>query len=297
MPTLPLPLPAKTANQTHSTTVPTTYNRRVGNGSCADIYRISEDRVLKTPKIYPESYHPDLEYSNFMHREEIQNEKLVFERLGNHEGVIRCLNQHSDSIVLVFANQGDMENYIEHNPCPKQELRVQWVKSLIDAFCYIHSRRVVHQDIALRNILLHNDSPKICDFGQSAMLPLDTDMEQFCVYETTPQVELLALGSLLYSIIVWKCFEYDYFENNRLPEPQELPTTNGIPFGSIIRKCWSGQYASMEALMKDFRAVSDRQNSERQPLTWRGALLVSFVASFPYVIHWLGVARLPQLKE
>ncbi|KAK2799698.1 hypothetical protein FQN50_008398 [Emmonsiellopsis sp. PD_5] len=226
-------------------------------GSYADVLRIAEDRVLKKPKIYAEHSNPDLAYSNFINREELRNEKAVYERLGTHDGIIRCFKALDGSIELAFANQGDLKKYLQTNSSPSREFRASWIRSLVETFSYVHSCRVILQDVALRNILVHNNSLKLCDFGDSSLLPLNTDMQRFCESGTTPQVEILYVGCVLYSIAAWHEFKYDYFENERFPEPEELPAMDGILFASIIRKCWTGGYASMEALSRDIHNTAE----------------------------------------
>ncbi|KKZ67384.1 hypothetical protein EMCG_06946 [[Emmonsia] crescens] len=230
----------------------------VGMGSYADVLRIAEDRVLKKPKIYPD-HKPELAYSNFINRAELQNEKAVYERLGSHDGIIHCFKALDESIELAFANQGDLEKYIQTNSSPSRELRAKWIRSLADVFSYVHvhSRRVVLQDVALRNILVHNNSLKLCDFGDSSLLPLDTNMQQFCESGTTPQIEILYVGCVVYSIAVWQEFKYDYFKNECFPEAEELPAMNSVLFASVIRKCWTRGYASMEALRKDVHNTAE----------------------------------------
>jgi serine/threonine protein kinase len=233
-------------------------------GSYADVVRIAEDRVLKVPKIYPEN-NPELAYSNYINRTELQNEGAVYKRLGTHDGIIRCFEVLDESIELAFANQGDLDKYIRTNPPPSPEMRAQWIRPLVEAISYVHSCRVVLQDIALRNILIHNYSPKLCDFGDSSLLPLDTNMQHFCESGTTPQIEILYVGCVLYSIAAWKKFKYDYFENERFPEPEELPVTDGVLFERVIRNCWAGQYTSMEAVGNDVHDIGELETTPGMP--------------------------------
>lgn len=141
--------------------------------------------------------------------------------------------------------------YIRTNPSPSRELRARWIRPLVDAFSYVRSCRVVVHDVALRNILVHNDFLKLCDFGGSSLLPLYTNMEHFYVSGTAPQIEILYVGCVFYSVAVWQVFEYDYDENERFPKVDELPVTEGVLVGNIVNKCWNGEYASMEALRRD----------------------------------------------
>lgn len=55
---------------------------------------------------------------------------------------------------LALANQGDLEAFIRANPSPSPELRARWIRSLMDAFNCVHSRKIVAQDIALGNVLV-----------------------------------------------------------------------------------------------------------------------------------------------
>jgi serine/threonine protein kinase len=227
----------------------------VGNGSFGFVWRIAKDRVLKAPKLYEEDL-PWAVHSNWVNRMELLREKAVYERLGSHDGIIKCFKALDESIELAFANQGDLEHYVENNPPPPRPLRARWIRSLVDTFNYVHFCRVAVGDVALRNILVHDNSLKLCDFGESYLLPLETDMAQFSENRVTPQVEILFLGCVLYSIAVWKEFKYDYWETERWPEPGELPEMDGIVFASVISKCFNKEYCSMEALQKEVQAVA-----------------------------------------
>jgi serine/threonine protein kinase len=253
---LPPPALRTTIERTYVYSNPTgnpEIGKLVGNGTFGYVWRIAEDRVMKEPKIYPET-DPDIAYTNMTRRAQILNEKAVYERLGSHDGIIQCFKALDEWIELAFANQGDLSTYIQTNSLPCQEFRVKWIQLLVDIFSYAHARRVVIQDVALRNILVHDNSLKLCDFGQSSLLPLDTDMERFCANDTTPQIEILHLGCILYSLAVWREFKYNYYDTERWPEAGELPATDNILCANIIKKCWNGEYASMEALQKDIHA-------------------------------------------
>jgi hypothetical protein len=61
-----------------------------------------------------------------------------------------------------------------------------------------------------------------------------------------------------------------------LAEAGELPVTDDIFFASIIKKCWNGEYASMEALQKDVlnRLISNGQlsNGYNSVFSWTGTV-------------------------
>ncbi|KAF9887413.1 hypothetical protein FE257_010268 [Aspergillus nanangensis] len=220
----------------------------VGSGTFGYVFRISTDRVLKVPKAYPE---PEDAYINSVNLEDIQNEGNIYKRLGVHSGILRCFSVCDNSIELAFANQGSLLHYMRETPIPGSQIRLDWILSLSDTFSYAHSQRVVVQDIDLQNIVVHDGTLKLIDFGQSFLLPLDTDMDSFCVNETTLKMEILHLGCIFYSIATWTRFKYYYFDYGRFPLDGELPSTKGVLGNEIIDKCWNGEYASMDALAKD----------------------------------------------
>lgn len=144
---------------------------------------------------------------------------------------------------------------MQNNPLPSPAIRAKWTRLLVDSFTYAHSRRVVLQEFALRNILVRQNSLKLADFGQASLLPLEADMEGFCINDTTAQVEILHLGCILYSVAIWQELKYDYFNTERWPEAGELPAIDDILFGPILKKCWNKGYVSMEALQKDIHEI------------------------------------------
>ncbi|PGH29535.1 serine/threonine protein kinase [[Emmonsia] crescens] len=223
----------------------------LGVGSMGFVFKSGDDRVLKRPATYAEKGNFEMAYINDLSIEALADEAHIYRRLGQHVGIIQYFGIAEHTIELAFANQGDLWKYMEQNPRPTDKVVVEWIRCLADAFAYVHSHRVVVDDIDLRNILIHNNRPKLSDFNQSFLLPLDTDMEHFSIYDINAHIEILHLGCLFYSISTWSKFKYDYFDDNRFPNLDELPDTDGIISGMIIRKCWTRGYANMELLRKD----------------------------------------------
>ncbi|PGH09030.1 hypothetical protein AJ79_05759 [Helicocarpus griseus UAMH5409] len=191
--------------------------------------------------------------------------KAIYQRLGTHNGIIHCFKVHDRSTELALAKQGNLEQYIlTHPAAPSVERRRLWIQELAEAFGHVHERRVVPQDVALRNILVHNDSLKLCDFGDSVLLPLESDMACFSVGGgVTPQVEIARVGCVFYSVAVWRVFECHFDDgegdddddgNGKVFSQTELldvSTDGGVLFASAIEKCWGRGYASMEALRRE----------------------------------------------
>lgn len=234
----------------------------VGFGMTGLVLGLDENRVVKIAKVYSlDDYdgqaRMDMEYINEINRRTLQHEKSVYERLGSHGGIVSCLKASDHGIELAFAKDGDLEDYIVEKTEPHDSFKIQWILSLIDTLSYVHSRRVFVDEIALRNCLVSDEQLKLSDFGQSILLPLAADVDTVCEDGLTAKIEILHLGWIIYSIIVWRVHKYYFFSrgNSKWPDPKDLPPTDHLLCGTIIKKCWNGEYVSMNAVNQEARAL------------------------------------------
>ncbi|PWY62709.1 hypothetical protein BO83DRAFT_403628 [Aspergillus eucalypticola CBS 122712] len=147
-------------------------------------------------------------------------------------------------------NQQTLNNEIQTYPEHDNSLKTSWIWCIINTFAHVHSCKVFVDDIALRNILVLDGQLKLSDFGQSILLPLDIDLNSENENDLTVQIEILHLGWVLYSIASWRVHKYYFFnpENADLcwPEPDSFPNADHVLFVAIIKKCWRGEYTSMD---------------------------------------------------
>lgn len=110
-------------------------------------------------------------------------------------------------------------------------------------------------EIALRNILVADKQLKLADFGQSLLLPMETVVDTTCTDDLTSKTEILHLGWIIYSITIWQPHKYYYYSNDppQWPREQDLPRTEHLFCGNIIKRCWNVDYISMAALHTDVR--------------------------------------------
>lgn len=231
-----------------------------GHGMTGYILQLDEERVVKVAKTYsldayigtPDFDHMD--YINEINRKTLENEIKIYQRLGHYEGILSCFQTSNYGIELAFAKQGNLEDYINSNPEPPDSLKIEWILSIIDTLSYVHSRRVLVDDIALRNFLVADGQLKLADFGQSIILPISTDMDTVCDNDLTTRIEILHLGWVIYSIAVWHVHPYYFFDKEndmQWPNPHELPLSGNLFCRTIVERCWHGQYIEMETLKKD----------------------------------------------
>lgn len=127
----------------------------------------------------------------------------------------------------------------------------------METFRYIYSRKVLHQDVKLNNILVDGGCLKVIDFANAVMFGVDADMEEICARDPLSRVDILGLGCVFYSIAAWRVFCYDYFEYERWPRMEELPETRGLLCEDIINKCWRDSYGTLGLLFEDCSGFSD----------------------------------------
>lgn len=89
-----------------------------------------------------------------------------------HPHIIRILDvaDNPDSIcfIMEFASGGELRGYVEKQKSLCEEESRQLFKQIVRAVHYIHSKKIIHRDLKLENILLDSQNRcKIVDFGLS----------------------------------------------------------------------------------------------------------------------------------
>ncbi|OJD19138.1 serine/threonine protein kinase [Emergomyces pasteurianus Ep9510] len=158
--------------------------------------------------------------------EVIQREQDVYRRLRYCDGVVPCISTSKATLQLEFMKNGDLRTYLARNR-PLSPFN----------FC----------DIASRNFLLASDlSIYLCDFTESSILPLGTDMETVDDNGYSVQTDIGLLGAVIYEIVTGERCQFDLFKDLPLeacratwPQRTSLPSTQNIWLGAIIEKCWT----------------------------------------------------------
>jgi hypothetical protein len=111
-------------------------------------------------------------------------------------------------------------------------------------------------------VLLDKDqSVKLSDFADSGLVPLDMNMEKAKDNGTSIRTGIFQFASLVFEILTGRPYKYDLLEiepQGKLKEatnwepgatwPQlgNLPATEHLALGQIIRKCWTKKYQTMK---------------------------------------------------
>ncbi|KEF55617.1 serine/threonine protein kinase [Exophiala aquamarina CBS 119918] len=220
------------------------------HGFAAHIYvTLDSDYVIKRPKEFEDDESLDF-------RGLVDNEREIYDRIGNHDGVIgyHGYDQKSGSIKLVCASDGDLTDFIKNKPKPDQKMRSKMMRHISNTLLYFYSHNVAIQDIKTDNVLMHRGIPKLCDFTQGIRYPLTEKMQDVCPEEVLGR-DLLGIGCVLYSISTWKVFNYDFDNERRWPTSDDLESTENVQFGKIIENCWHRKYSSIEDFHNDITGV------------------------------------------
>lgn len=89
-----------------------------------------------------------------------------------HPNIIRILdvadNPESICFIMEYAAGGELRGYVEKRKSLSEEESRSFFKQIVRAVHYIHSKKIIHRDLKLENILLDSRNQcKIVDFGLS----------------------------------------------------------------------------------------------------------------------------------
>ena len=77
----------------------------------------------------------------------------------NHPNIIKLfeIKETKKKIYLVieYCNGGTLQNFLEKNNPPSEEIVQFLMKQIIDAIKYLHNKKIVHRDLILSNIMIN----------------------------------------------------------------------------------------------------------------------------------------------
>jgi serine/threonine protein kinase len=229
----------------------------IGVGVFTHVHRVDGGRVRKVPA--PDSN--DL----YLAIKSIQREGEIYVYLGDHPRVIKCLAKGDLFVDLEYAPHGHIESYLRSHHDTSNEYRIQLAREVIEAVVFIHSKGIIHSDLAARQFLLDSRlHVKISDFGFSSFsdgdvlgfensshhLPRNLDSNM----PSTVQSDLFALGSTLYEVMTGRR-PYEGIPDDttaKLYGKGTFPEVTGILCGDVITGCWQSRFKNTEEVLEHF---------------------------------------------
>lgn len=133
-----------------------------------------------------------------------------------HENILRLFAYFFDKrrvyLVLEYAQGGELYKVLRKQGKFTEPVASKYIRQVLGALKYLHSKNIIHRDLKPENLLLHNDNIKIADFGWSVCA--ENRRETFCgtldylapeVVERKPhndKIDLWAVGVLTFEFLV-----------------------------------------------------------------------------------------------
>jgi len=181
------------------------YKEPIGHGSFSTIYKGSnykDDTKVAIKKIM-----------KVVDKEQLLNEVSTMKKF-SHKNIIEFYDyittRRDIFFVLEYCNEGDLGEYIasEHT-----EFDNKYFYEIIAGLRYLHKRGILHRDIKPQNILIHNKTVKISDFGFAKAFEKNDLITTFCgsplymapeiitSHEYNSLSDIWSLGVVLYELL------------------------------------------------------------------------------------------------
>ncbi|OAL32765.1 hypothetical protein AYO20_07721 [Fonsecaea nubica] len=233
-------------------------------GTSSEAYRIG-NKVAKICHVLPDD--PAITQQNL---EACQTEALVYQILGEHPRIVRCLSwcPSQGRVELEFYPNGNLKDYLEKNYSSTTEVdEKRWAIQMIESVFYLHSKGVRHGDLRLEQWLLDESNARLGDFNGSGFdaqpalglkrrpalglecsshwLPRPDDND------SSEQTHLFALGSSLYELMAGQmpfAGLDDHTIETRYAQ-RIFPNTNRLLLRIEISRCWNQEFTSAGELL------------------------------------------------
>ncbi|CAB5359902.1 unnamed protein product [Rhizophagus irregularis] len=196
---------------------------------------------------------------------EIINEINLMKMVDFHPNIIKFCGIIKDetnySLVLEYADSGTLGKYLMENATTiKWESQLKFAKEIASGVLCLHDNEIIHRDLHPNNILVHQHTIKITDFGRSCLQGSACDTKAYGVipymdpqildpeipYNLTKKSDIYSLGVLFWQLT--SCSSPFNFETRKdyiaitlaiLNGVREKPIPNtNVKFIELYQKCW-----------------------------------------------------------
>ncbi|PKY58983.1 kinase-like protein, partial [Rhizophagus irregularis] len=141
------------------------------------------------------------------------------------------------SLILEYADSGTLGEYLRENAATfRWEDQLKFANDIASAVLYLHRHQIIHGDLHPGNVLIHQHSIKIADFGRSRLPGLVINKKKEKAYGVIPYMDPIILKdhlcdltekSDIYSLGVL------FWELTSRKSPFDFETKNNDPFEII----------------------------------------------------------------
>jgi serine/threonine protein kinase len=262
---------------------------QIDSGNFGDVWRAKKREGI-SPDVAIKVLHNNNNHKAF------QQEAEIWVKLSYHPNVMQIIDAATygnyQVIVSHYAPEGSLEDWLQKNNgrAPSEKVASELILGILQGLSHLHQNKVIHSDLAPKNILWHNDIPQLIDFGQSkifttAQTTVDGNSGTPAykapeVYnnDLSPRSDIWSVGVIFYRLVAGKLpFEAHNPEalmKKILMDPiPPLPSTVAKPIQGII-------YKALEKDRKDRFQTAEAMIEALAPVNSLPALLINSPDSF-----------------
>lgn len=155
------------------------FEKKLGEGNFGEVYLATYQRLETKPKCALKKINKEKLAENPVHEELMKDELKTLENIqcSYLMRVYELLQDKNDIyIVTEFLKGGELLARLLENNSFSEQRAAFIIFQILSGLSYLHSRRIVHRDLKLENILLDSDDKskltiKIADFGFAKQIP------------------------------------------------------------------------------------------------------------------------------
>lgn len=188
--------------------------KKIARGGFGEVWLAEKQSPLVTKKVAVK-----LPLDDQIDIETIKQEAMLWEAASGHPNVLPLLDAdiYDGQVVIVseFADGGSLDDKLKEAGFLPVRQAVEITIGILNGLEYLHSKRIIHRDIKPGNVLIHNGTPRLTDFGISRAMKTDTISTG--IYGTvnfmppeafegvkSEQTDIWSVGVLLYKILTGK---------------------------------------------------------------------------------------------
>uniref|UniRef100_U9TE12 Protein kinase domain-containing protein n=3 Tax=Rhizophagus irregularis TaxID=588596 RepID=U9TE12_RHIID len=256
-------------------------------------------------------------------RDDIINEVYLMGKVNCHPNIIKICGvttlegETNYSLILECADSGTLGEYLRENAATfRWEDQLKFANDIASAVLCLHSHQIIHGDLHPGNILIHQHSIKIADFGRSRLhgsvinkkekaygvIPyMDPKILKDHSCDLTEKSDIYSLGVLFWELTSRKSpfdfetknnspFEIIKIKSNILEGMREKPSpSTNHKFIALYKKCWQHEPNTRPEIRQVILELEELNNNE--------PLVVSEIFSSEEIETTLEISETPENDE
>lgn len=186
------------------------------------------------------------------------------------------------AIVSEYAPDGSLENLLKQKGALPIEQAVEITIGILEGLEHLHSNGIIHRDLKPANILLHNNTPRLADFGISRIASGDSQSQtiagtsRYMAPEAfdgkrNVQTDIWSVGVILYQLLTGK-LPFPQKDTTELlgaivmREPEPMPDSVSHELSEIVNSAMSkkplNRYQTAAVMYKKLVNFIDRFSNQ-----------------------------------